>query len=72
MQVHRKSLMTKNPQLCFTYLYVYHAADIMAHPMLAQMTKFTVRLIYSHCSNNINISTVVMLGFYLCSLVKTC
>jgi len=52
------------------YLYVYQAADTMAYPMVAQMTKFTVRVIYSHCSNNINISTVVMLGFYLCSLIK--
>ena len=70
MQVHRKSLMTKNPQLCFTYLYVYQAADTMAYPLLAQMTKFTVRLIYSHCSNNTNISTVVMLGFWWCQFNK--
>ena len=70
MQVYHKSLMTWNPPLCFMYLYVYQAADTMAYPMVAQMTKFTVRVIYSHCSNNINISTVVMLGFYLCSLIK--
>ena len=70
MQVHQKFLMTNNPQLCFMYLYVYQAADTMAYPLLEQMTKFTLRIVYSQCSNNINISTVVMLGFYLCSLIK--
>jgi hypothetical protein len=29
-------------QLCFCGLYVYKAADMMAYPMLSQMTKFTL------------------------------
>jgi len=53
------------------YVPVYiQAADMMAYPLLSQMTKLTLKLLYSHCSNSNNISAVVILNFWLCRFNK--
>ena len=47
---------------------IYQATDVMTYPLLSQMSKFTLShtLLHSHYSNTVNISTVVILGFWLC------
>jgi len=58
------------PQLCIMYLYIYQAADMMAYPLQSQMTKLTLRLLYSHCGTKNNISGVVILDVWLCQFNK--
>jgi len=45
---------------------IYLATDVMTYTLLLQISKFSLTLYYSLYSNTVNISTVVMLGFWLC------
>ena len=66
MQLHLWSYRTINSSVSGHYVYVYQATDTITYPLLSQITKFPLsHSPHSHCSNTVNICTVVMLGFWL-------
>ena len=47
-------------------LHVYQSTDTM-YPLLLQMARFALSdILHSYCTNSVNVSTVVMLVFWLC------
>ena len=52
--------------------HICQATDTMSYPVLSQKkNKLSSQILLpSHCSNTVNISTVVMLGFWLCQFKK--